>query len=547
MNNFKKKKNQNPTLVPISLNIEELDLLISYLFTDSVYINRKQLARLELFTGMLDTSLYLVDEQLISRLNFVKAVADGKLRLKIEQPDMLLTHAKKLSEHKTIVEEVIIPYLYDSDMLTDNDVIYLNNFIADHINYAFLFRYKDRMFENLEKLELGDYSDLKAINNDMRGTISGLLKSMRSVDDDIDEQPFSFQFDDAESELYDMAEELKKPSNYLKTGLQALNLMLKGGWESARTYLIMGAPGSGKSLMLLSIAYWMAKYNKDKFGELPEGKKACVLYITQENSKKETLERLWKLAVTNEDIRDFSNREIMQKFRESDDIFKPDSDVSLMLMYRKNKSISTDDLYSIIQEIEDEGYKVVGLVQDYTKRIRPSNPTGDLRLDLGAVVDEFCVLAKEKNIPVVSAAQLNRNAVTKLEAALQSNQQDIGKLLSSSDIGESYLMVENADFVAIQNREFNTNLEQWFTSLKKVKDRGGQASLDYFVQPCDKENRIRLIEDVDGDAQYKTALSDTVADVDTNNFGKRGTKGKRKKVVENATTLDPEFQELADI
>ena len=71
-----------------------------------------------------------------------------------------------------------------------------------------------------------------------------------------------------------------------------------------------------------------------------------------------------------------------------------------------------------------------------TKRILPSRPTGDMRIDLGEVVNEFGALAKFYDIPVITAGQINREGAAIIETALQAGQEDFGKKLSANNIGE---------------------------------------------------------------------------------------------------------------
>jgi len=156
--------------------------------------------------------------------------------------------------------------------------------------------------------------------------------------------------------------------------------------ENGRVYLFFGLPKGFKSGTLLNIGIWACKYNKDIQTKDPT-KKPCVLYVTQENSIRETLQRIFVYS-TGKSIAEYDEQEALRIIREE---IIGDSPVDLFIKYRPNKTISTTDLDSMCDDLELEGYEVITLIQDYTKRIRSANYNPDIRLELGNVVDDFTV------------------------------------------------------------------------------------------------------------------------------------------------------------
>lgn len=386
---MKKRKNDK---APISLTISQLDSFIEYLFTENPNIKRKQLKNLEQLFSVIDERIYETDEELASRFLFIKNVLDGRLRLKLNNHKLLLTHSINAlpKEYRELMLDFACETLEGNDELNEKEIDYINKFTIEHLNYYFVFRDKEEIQDIMEELELGSYSDLGNVVERMKTSFQRVLKGIRMTDaDEAENLSFSFLSKNFSENLDEIANQLKKPSRFLNTGIQGFDKLLGGGFESGRCYLWLGAPSSGKSILLLTLAYQIAKYNQD-LQTLQEGKKKAVVYLTQENSKKETVERLWNIAVSNANIRDFSNEEIENVFKKQLP-FSDDSECDLIILYRKNKKISTDDLYTIFQELEDDGYEIVALVHDYAKRIRPSFVTGDLRIDLGEVVNDFTV------------------------------------------------------------------------------------------------------------------------------------------------------------
>ena len=143
------------------------------------------------------------------------------------------------------------------------------------------------------------------------------------------------------------------------------------------------------------------------------------------------------------------------------------------------------------------GEECICMIQDYTKRIKSVENNPDIRLELSNIVNEFSVFAKKMQIPLISAAQLNRNAMNIAENNLSSGKKDIGKNLGASNIGESALIIENTDVGVIINREFDKDTEKLYLSFNLVVNRGEdiQDAPKYFAQPF--ENGMRLQEDID--------------------------------------------------
>ena len=163
----------------------------------------------------------------------------------------------------------------------------------------------------------------------------------------------------SESVVKRTIEDLNKPNNKIKTGIKMLNNMLNGGLECGRLYLVCGVPKSFKSGTLLNICLWACKYNKNFILKDPK-KKPTIFYLTQENSVKETIDRMY-FHLTGKSIKEAENeREAMEVISKGLGF----ENVNLIIRYRPNKSISTLDLDAMIDEIEADGNEVVLLVQD---------------------------------------------------------------------------------------------------------------------------------------------------------------------------------------
>ena len=181
--------------------------------------------------------------------------------------------------------------------------------------------------------------------------------------------------------------------------MQGFNQLIGGGFENTRLYLLLGVTGGGKSLSMLNIAYQIKKYNKN-FKPKDPTKIPCVVYLTMENSVTETIQRLFEICV-GDDMRNYSPEDIEYKLRTEGELYLTDeSPIDIIIKYKPNRSEDTSYLYTLTEDLEDEGYEVICLIQDHIKRLRSVENQPDVRLELGNVANEMKTFAIIKDIPV---------------------------------------------------------------------------------------------------------------------------------------------------
>jgi hypothetical protein len=183
-----------------------------------------------------------------------------------------------------------------------------------------------------------------------------------------------------------------------------------------------------------------------------------------------------------------------------------DDDIDIMIKYYPNRSIDTNDLYTIVEEIEDDGREVIALILDYIKRIRPAEKSKDEKEELKNITNELKNFASELDIPVITAHQLNRGAASVVDAALEANKEDVGRFVGRSNVGTAWEVMENADWACIINVEKKRGENQYYLTMKRIKIRYRDPNdLSYFNHPFEMGNKIRLLDD----AHLETSLSET--------------------------------------
>lgn len=495
--NVKKRNKNKEEKFKVSLPVDMIEMICAYSLTDNNKITRKSLSQLYKFINMIDINAYKDDYEIQSRLLITKRILHCVV---VERVDILGYIKESLLSHLPTYKELIenlFSYFESNDpceYLDENQIDGVERFVEERLTNLHLYKHLPVIEDLIKDFKL-EASDLTILNKKTEKAIDEFYKDMKSAKMDHGVSEMDFNTGDLES-LTNVFErtisDMNQPSNKIKTGIKWLNTLLGGGWEQGRTYLIMGIPKGFKSGTLLSTALWGVQYNDNIKAKNPN-KKPAILYLTMENSCKETLTRIYQYTSTN-DLKNEKPEDASKKVFE----VLNGKNIDLIVKYKANKSISTGEMDLLIDEIESEGREVVMVVQDYIKRIRPLNPIGDPRIDLGEVVNDFCSIAKARNIPIITATQLNREALKIVEQNISKKAQDIAKELSSSNVGESALTIENADVSIIINREEDVASKKMYLGFKLVASRIPivKEAKKYFIHPFEIDNDFRLAEDI---------------------------------------------------
>ena len=199
---------------------------------------------------------------------------------------------------------------------------------------------------------------------------------------------------------------------------------------------------------------------------------------------------------------------------------KDPTEATLEIKYRKNSTISTVEIKGLLEDLEKDGKECVFLVVDYLMRMKPekANKNGDLRLDLGTICNDLCDLARDYDIPILSASQMNREAIREIEKAETIDEKfSAAQRLNGSQTGESIDILRNVDFAfvlsIIQSVTRNENgqtehVDRWL-SFKTIASRFETADFNYTKIRFATGNNLRLVEDINEDRPMST-LGDNV-------------------------------------
>lgn len=510
------------TKVDINFDLNALNLMCSYILSENRNIRRSHLINMRNLFDILDISLYQNDIEKMKRVNFIKKGLEAKILQNLRDPYIVLKYI-----NGGIIDDDVID-INNFTSMSNDELSWINQTISEALKYAFIYNDIDRMIDICTRFKAADYRSRGAIVQEFEMLIQEIQsKFRRSRVENVSEMTFSLKDGIMDEVVKDIHEQLSNPCNKLVTGMQGINEMLGGGFESTRVYMFLGATGIGKSVTLLNLAYQIKKYNKNYVPKDPS-KIPVVVYMTMENTVRETVERLFNLtAGPNVDMTKYKPEEVINLLRTEGELYLTDeSPIDIIIKYVPDKSVDTGYLYTMTEDLEDEGYEVICLIQDHIKRIRSCYPSNDIRLELGSIVNEFKVFASIKDIPVITNSHLNRDAAKTIEEGSRANKADLTRMLGRSNIGESMLMLDNLDCAFIINTAYDAQANKYMV-FKRIKMRYKATHRDYINQPFVNGNEIKLLEDYYSAVPvFKDSLQSSVEESNLYNSGLPNNKSK---------------------
>lgn len=488
---------------PIKLNLDLMtyDILCRYILQNNAMLKMEHLVNLRKLLSIIDYSTYENDPDKVKRVNFLMKALEARLDNNINDRDIILTYINGgLSFPIDFLD-------YNRIDLSKDEILWVHNLISETLQYQFIYNSIDDIQDICTRFKTSDFANRGRIVDEFEQIIDSLKNEFRHsrINDNSIDMVFSLREGVFQSAVTDTWNLITNPSRRLITGMQGLNEMTGGGFESGRVYMLLGTSGVGKSITLLNLIYQIKRYNAHYKPKDPT-KTPCIVLLTMENTVVETITRLFDLVIEgSHGMANYGVNDVINMLRSQGELVLNDSSpIDIVIKYKANKSVDTSYLYTLCDDLDDDGYEVICLVQDHVKRIRSIYGNSDVRLELGDVVNELKVFAAYKDIPVITNSHLNRDAARILEEAARKANQDAGKLLGKSNTGESMLMIDNLDCAMIITLDFDKEENRYMTfNLIKMRDKTART---YIAQPFNPGSTIRLMEDMGGIPQFKESI-----------------------------------------
>jgi hypothetical protein len=270
-----------PKKLPMKFDINMLNMIIGYLFKNSVQITRKSLTNMKKLFDIIDENIYDGNDQLEARIYFINKALEAKVIKGFENEAMIIQYCRPDSYNKHLDD--IINSLEIYKRINYEEIKFINKAVQDRLKYSYILSYKDKMYSTIEKLDANEFDTYQEINDELTALCTKFISDTRRINSLEDVDTFSLEDEHFETAVTDIVTKLKDPSRILKTGIQKLNQILAPGYMSKRLYMYLGLPAGFKSGILLKTAVDIKKYNKGIKTKKP-GKRPCVLLVTMENS-----------------------------------------------------------------------------------------------------------------------------------------------------------------------------------------------------------------------------------------------------------------------
>lgn len=535
--------------IKIKFDITTLDMIISFIYKDSVLRTRKTLSNLNRLFDNIDDSMYEDNPQLSSRIWIIRKTLFARLVMGIDSQDEYVMQFCKDDVDCDELRRVIIDDI-PNKKISHEESKYIIRKIEDTLEYGYTVTIKDIMRQILDQIDDGDFKSYKAVQEDLYLIATSIINIKRNAKSLGSEQTFSLQAELFDQVIDDAVQRLRDRNRIFITGIQRWNTILSPGYMSKRLYTYLAFPGKGKSTILLKSALDIRKYNSHVKPKDPD-KRPAVLFLTLENDVAETIERVFNMTVCSDDIRNYSAKIVKDKLRKTGELTLSDeNNIDIIIKEYKNREIDTDDIYSIINDLGDEGIEVITLIVDYMKRVRPAEKANDEKTELKNISNELKEIAKYFDIPVITAQQLNRSGASIVDAALQANKEDVTRLVGRDAIAGAWEILENSDFTCIINPETKSDTQELFLTFKMLKRRYRSSEtseklrrLDYFNHPFEENSEIRLVDDINFSKPVSLeSLSTQFEPVED----KRGKKNAVERQNMSTQVEEPAFSEIED-
>jgi hypothetical protein len=466
-------------------------------------------------------------------------------------PEIIAELAKSRPDYDNIKGDIITSCMNDTNIISAPEAKAIFDLIAEALQFGYISAMKDEYINLIEDIDMNEPGSFRKLTERLF-QISQSLVDIRHQTNMI-QNKISFNTGDMDSikeSLTQTISSLCGSGSILKTGIKRWNTLLSPGYMNGKLYVYAGTPASFKSGILLKSALDIRKYNPGYPTKTP-GMRPCVVYVTMENSFTETIERIWNMTfddpITNYGpeeaidmlckelgitklIADSSSDEAVPQPKSElaalltgDNEEKKVPNIEVVIKYFSYREISTDDLYTIISDLRDEGMECVAFIHDYIKRIRPSVPTPDNeKLELNHVLNEEKALAVAEDIPFITAHQLNRAAASIIDNAARQGKGDLSKLVGREHIGTAWEVTEISDWLGTTNITYKPGTDQRYLEIDVVKRRRidssdyKMAQFTHLAHPFAPNNGLRLLDDLYLDKVLSVRSLDTDIDINGN-------------------------------
>lgn len=496
------KKIENKQQIIFGIDNALMNLFCSYAISNNKSIHSYSVLNLNRLMNSINESNFNNNQMLIIKYRF--------LLLALQARSCGLNREMILSD---ISRKMNIKNLFDEETfgreISNEEVSYVENTIGQFLNTIVFDNKINSLLKLCQLYQTADYIKRQQCLKDIRSVMGDTLTQFRRNDASEVTSSTRFVLSRMDESIEDIHAYITNPSFKLITGMKGMNDLLGGGLQKTKVYCFFGMSGEGKTTTITNLFYQVWKYNKG-FKTTDPTKKPCIILFTMENLVIEYICTLFNIITQGKDIKQCSSADaVIKEFKERKFEYLGDNDIEIVIDYKAVGTKDTSYCYQLIEEMEDDGYETIAFFMDYLMRINPTNYIpGDNYNNLGQVVNEFKNLAIVKQIPFVTASQLNREAAKIIDEGRNRDQKDLVKRLGRATIGDSVQIDRNLDALFILVPEYDT-YNRRYMAYRLIKHRY-EVYVPYSIiyQPFYPTSPLALMEDVyEFQPVFKTTLN----------------------------------------
>ena len=531
-NKYRKRKKFRSYMVSERFLLSVIKILAS----DNTIL-RRQLINIKRFLDVVDREYYASDNHIDAMLITCDSLLDTKMKLgtSLKLDDIIFNINLLLpdEDYEEVKNNLIIPQIQvaKTDSI-ETELSYVSASLDQNLKFSYILDVKEDLIDLSSELTTCSYKDFPDVLKAFRTLLTDMTAYFRSTDTSDTLNKIMHTSDPAFYDyLYDTYEAIRNPSSSLQTGWVALNSALgpRGGFINKNLYIFHANTNSFKSALLLHIARMIKQYNAPKLMEEFKltGKIPTILFIEAENDLDEDNERLYKMVAKKDIASNTGRAELTDSWKHTFDIDKENNPIDIAMLHVDARSLSVDDIDMNIDMLEEEGYHVIACLADYIGLIKPREEDlgKENRIQLKNIADDLLSLAKNRNIPVITAHQLNRSGGAILTNTKMQGGSNAVMQMSSEFVGESYGIEQAASWSMFIDVE--THEGKKYLTCKRGKARGDRSGsskfgLEYFV--LEIKNGIVIEDDIYLPRPlYFEAIPNTDVNNNNNNgIGERG-------------------------
>lgn len=383
--------------------------------------------------------------------------------------EVLLEEVNKLCESSKSKQHLKEEYLSTIDQMSKvelHDQEYIKNKIVTFGKRQAL---KDAIMASAEIIE--KQPDTKY------NQIEQLVRTALTVGDDVGQLGTDL-FDDIEGRFYGYEKE-RDVIERIPSGMQLLDLSLKGGLGRTEMGVVVAAPGLGKSTTLISIGA----------AAVDSGYK--VLHISLENNEKQVV-RNYDMRLLGHDMEYIKGN--VKGCIDSMRVRRDNKTGRLKVKKYPTKTITVLTLRRLLDQLKVvEDFQPDVLIIDYGTLVKPTSNYADKRNNIESVYEEIRALADDYNCAIWTAAQGNRGALSK-------------RVVTMADLAECFAIANIADvMVCLCQTKIEKSKGIMRLFLAKIRDSADnkvlRGTIDYSIKKVNFVEEVDLAEQLEGEEE----------------------------------------------